>query len=237
MSSPLVSQTRYHLSPCSQVSYSLLECSQCSPRANAQVARLSILSQSIPALTRISSHPLSSQPQSGNPETNSQQTPESTCWPSTPKWTSLNASVDGQLIHNHPIAKPCYPGPDYDASLCQHISEQWTDSIFRESQPVGYTYPLANACPPVSGARAGAGAISKATSCNLGNAPVYTINATKADHVAEGIRFAKENNVRLVVKNTGHDIVGRSVACPGIKTLPIILEKRLTHPDREDTAV
>lgn len=46
--------------------------------------------------------------------------------------------------------------------------------------------------------------------CDLGNVPVYTINATKADHVAAGIRFAKENNVRLVVKNTGHDIVGRS---------------------------
>lgn len=42
--------------------------------------------------------------------------------------------------------------------------------------------------------------------CDLGNSPVYSIDATKSDHVAAGIKFAKENNVRLVIKNTGHDV-------------------------------
>ncbi|KAK1148467.1 hypothetical protein N8T08_009472 [Aspergillus melleus] len=41
-------------------------------------------------------------------------------------------------------------------------------------------------------------------------APVYTINATSADDIAAGIKFAKDNNLRLVIKNTGHDVVGRS---------------------------
>lgn len=68
---------------------------------------------------------------------------------------------------------------------------------------MGYTYPLANPCPPVNASEAAF------PLCDIGNAPVYTVNATKADHVAVGIHFAKENNVRLVVKNTGHDIVGR----------------------------
>jgi hypothetical protein len=45
--------------------------------------------------------------------------------------------------------------------------------------------------------------------CDLGNTPVYSINATKSEHVAAGIKFAKQNNVRLVIKNTGHDIRGR----------------------------
>ena len=68
---------------------------------------------------------------------------------------------------------------------------------------MGYTYPLANTCPPVYASEAAF------PQSDIGITPVYTINATKADHVAVGIRFAKENNVRLVVKNTGHDIVGR----------------------------
>lgn len=45
----------------------------------------------------------------------------------------------------------------------------------------------------------------------MGNSPVYTINATRAEDVAAGITFAKNNNVRLVIKNTGHDATRRLV--------------------------
>lgn len=131
------------------------------------------------------------------------QTPIDDCWPSSSKWNALNTSVDGQLIYNQPIAKPCYPGLGYNAQLCQDISKEWTESPFQELSPIGYTYPLVNTCPPVNAS------VAAYPLCDLGNAPVYTINATKANDVATGVRFAKENNVRLVIKNTGHDIVGR----------------------------
>ena len=36
------------------------------------------------------------------------------------------------------------------------------------------------------------------------------MNATTPDLVSKTIQFAKEKNIRLVVKNTGHDILGRS---------------------------
>ncbi|GME49567.1 hypothetical protein MMC11_000305 [Neofusicoccum parvum] len=38
----------------------------------------------------------------------------------------------------------------------------------------------------------------------------YSINVTSADDVAAGLRFARENNIRLTIKNTGHDFLGRS---------------------------
>jgi hypothetical protein len=38
----------------------------------------------------------------------------------------------------------------------------------------------------------------------------YAINVTSASDVAAGIKFAKNNNIRLVIKNTGHDFLGRS---------------------------
>jgi FAD/FMN-containing dehydrogenase len=38
------------------------------------------------------------------------------------------------------------------------------------------------------------------------------VNATKPEHVQAGINFARENNVRLVVKGTGHDFRGRTIA-------------------------
>jgi hypothetical protein len=41
--------------------------------------------------------------------------------------------------------------------------------------------------------------------CTIGDYPVYTINVTSADDIAAGIRFAQDHNIRLVVKNTGHE--------------------------------
>lgn len=41
--------------------------------------------------------------------------------------------------------------------------------------------------------------------CELGNYATYSINVTSVDHVISGIQFAKEKNIRLVIKNTGHE--------------------------------
>ncbi|KAL2167350.1 hypothetical protein VTG60DRAFT_1383 [Thermothelomyces hinnuleus] len=46
--------------------------------------------------------------------------------------------------------------------------------------------------------------------CTLGYYGVYVINETKLQHVKAGIDFARQNNIRLVVRNTGHDFIGRS---------------------------
>lgn len=53
---------------------------------------------------------------------------------------------------------------------------------------------------------------SQSRTCTLGPAPVYTINATEPEEVAAGIEFARKNHVRLVIRNTGHDMLGRLVA-------------------------
>lgn len=43
--------------------------------------------------------------------------------------------------------------------------------------------------------------------CELGNLAVYSINVTGASDVIAGLQFAQKNNVRLTVKNTGHEWV------------------------------
>lgn len=40
---------------------------------------------------------------------------------------------------------------------------------------------------------------------------MYTINATEPEDLVAGIAFAQESNVRLVVRNTGHDLLGKFV--------------------------
>ncbi|KAL8739536.1 MAG: hypothetical protein Q9184_008589 [Pyrenodesmia sp. 2 TL-2023] len=58
-----------------------------------------------------------------------------------------------------------------------------------------------DACLPVKGVH-----------CDLQQYPRYTINATEASHVQAGVNFARTNNVRLIVRGTGHDFLGRSTA-------------------------
>lgn len=54
------------------------------------------------------------------------------------------------------------------------------------------------------------------TSCLLGNYVQYAVNVTGSDDIAQTIRFADENNIRLVIRNTAHDYVGRSTGAGGL---------------------
>lgn len=131
------------------------------------------------------------------------QAPNDTCWPSTADWRGLNTSVTGNLIADTPIAASCYPGPLQNNKTCAQVDRHWAVQSFQTDHPIGLSYPD-DSCLPVNisaGKRPGL--------CSLGTSPQYTINATTPDHVAAAVKFARNKNVRLVIKNTGHDILGR----------------------------
>ncbi|KAF3920455.1 hypothetical protein ABW20_dc0105412 [Dactylellina cionopaga] len=62
----------------------------------------------------------------------------------------------------------------------------------------------ANPCPPTNGTEA------NGTCSSILGAPVYVINATEPGQVEAGVKFAKKYDIRLVIKNTGHEFLGRS---------------------------
>ncbi|KAI4160250.1 MAG: hypothetical protein L6R39_000245 [Caloplaca ligustica] len=62
-------------------------------------------------------------------------------------------------------------------------------------------YWLNDSCSPFSGPNG---------SCTLGNTPVYAIDVDSAGTVAAGLKFARQKNIRLSIKNTGHDYTGKS---------------------------
>lgn len=45
----------------------------------------------------------------------------------------------------------------------------------------------------------------KSTRCTIGNYVDYAINVTQRSDISKGIFFAKKHNIRLVVRNTGHE--------------------------------
>ncbi len=48
------------------------------------------------------------------------------------------------------------------------------------------------------------------TTCNLGMHPQMVIMAENTSDIQAGVRFAREQNLRLVIRNTGHCYLGRS---------------------------
>ncbi|KAJ3536494.1 hypothetical protein NM208_g6691 [Fusarium decemcellulare] len=46
--------------------------------------------------------------------------------------------------------------------------------------------------------------------CTLGNYVRYTVDARSSEDIIAALKFAEEKNVRFVVRNTGHDYLGRS---------------------------
>ncbi len=50
----------------------------------------------------------------------------------------------------------------------------------------------------------------------MGNYVAYSVNATVAADIAAAIKFADRRNIRLVIRNTGHDYMGRSTGAGGL---------------------
>lgn len=83
------------------------------------------------------------------------------------------------------------------------LSRQNVLRRIRVEQPAAelWTYFTNDTCRPTDDPTA---------SCTLGYYPVYVILAQTTAHIKAGIDFARQNNIRLIVRNTGHDFLGRS---------------------------
>ena len=125
-------------------------------------------------------------------------------WPSEGAWESLNELTDNRLLKPRPQAAPCYEGPEYDPAVCDELSKTWTTSYSHLGDPIEMMSPVyqgMTCLPPV---------IFDTGNCTMGGFPMYVINATTPKHIQAGVNFARNTGVRLVVKNTGHDFLGKS---------------------------
>ena len=135
------------------------------------------------------------------PATKCKARPGTADWPSEQSWNNLNASISGKLL------KPLPPGAVCDYSLdvfnlrsCWAAAVNYRQSLFHTEDPVSVQQPNweHDACLP-----------NIFHSCDTEQYPLYVINATEAHDVQVGVRFAKKHNIRLNVKGTGHDYLGR----------------------------
>ncbi|KAL7952376.1 hypothetical protein V8C34DRAFT_310065 [Trichoderma compactum] len=112
------------------------------------------------------------------------------------QWSSLNKTINGHLIAAVPQASACHDAPfnNYNATI--DSPAEFLNMYFEN-----YT------CDPFT---------PQSKPCSLGYYASYITNATGAADVQAGISFAKQHNVRLNIKNTGHDYLGKSTGKGGL---------------------
>ncbi|KAI2780458.1 FAD-binding domain-containing protein [Daldinia loculata] len=126
-------------------------------------------------------------------------------WPLDEEWSRLNRSLGGALIKGVPPAAVCYDGPYKDEAACTYLTWNATFTRFYMNDPVTVfsEWPEGDTCHTMFGQQTG-------ENCTQGAFPVYVVNATTVKQIQIAVNFARNRNLRLVIKNTGHDFVGRS---------------------------
>ncbi|KAI1757844.1 putative 6-hydroxy-D-nicotine oxidase [Xylaria castorea] len=127
-------------------------------------------------------------------------------WPLQPVWKVFNLPTGGALIKTVPIGAACFTDSEhYDAEKCQEILAHWNESPTHADDPTSIMSPLyqGETCMPQNG---------NDSTCRIGGFPSYSVNVSTVAQVQLAINFARNTNVRLVVKNTGHDFLGKSVS-------------------------
>ena len=131
--------------------------------------------------------------------------PSEPCWPSPAEWNAFNETIGGKLIATVPLAAPCHDsafGP-YDEEACNALRDVW---FFPETHIPSASSPMAqvfanNSCNPFSPPDA---------PCLIGTAPRYAVDAQDAADFQKTLEFVNRHNIRLVIRNSGHDYLGRS---------------------------
>lgn len=125
--------------------------------------------------------------------------PTSGSWPSITDWEALNETVGGRLLKPLPPAAICHSSqPDYNLKQCE--ATDWTDASTYADSPLGIINPnwSNDSCLP-----------QPRYPCTGEGYPIYVVNASSVEYVAAGVNFARHHNIRLNVKGSGHDYLGR----------------------------
>ncbi len=116
-------------------------------------------------------------------------------WPSSSEWEGLRHRVEGQLIAVQWPLDACRTDPDGDA--CHALFRELKNPYF-----IGDSPALTQTCGWVD--------------AWASQPSVYAVAAGKTAHVVAAVNFAREKNLRLVVKGGGHSYLGASNAADSL---------------------
>ncbi|KAF2279781.1 FAD binding domain-containing protein [Westerdykella ornata] len=135
-------------------------------------------------------------------------TPGDPRWPNAERWDVFNRLLGGALEKVVPIASVCYPNSEfnnYDAAQCAKITNEWHVDRTHADSDSSIMFPLFYGETCVQGTDKTA-----SSACTLGGYSSYSVHVSNVAQIQLAVNFARSSNLRLVIKNTGHDYNGRS---------------------------
>ncbi|KAG6330603.1 hypothetical protein ID866_8487 [Astraeus odoratus] len=132
------------------------------------------------------------------------------CWPTADQFAELELQVSQPLVYPIPTASLCYPIGNPSGN-CSEVIINWTNGNWRSSFPGSMEAPnfesfmfkngTINACYLNT---------TLGIPCEQGNVPAIGVDARSPEDIQAAVKFALQYNLKLVIKNTGHDFLGRS---------------------------
>ncbi|KAL2800369.1 FAD-binding domain-containing protein [Aspergillus keveii] len=138
------------------------------------------------------------------------------------KWDAFNSTISGRLHNGQPMLAPCFyryngqsqrPGAE-----CSTVQKNKGASESIVDYFGGYQYVNWASCQSTGQSCALSFFLNPdyitplASQCYQGSVPSKYVDVREVRDVQEALNFATENNIRVVIKNTGHDYKGRSSA-------------------------
>ncbi len=117
--------------------------------------------------------------------------PNQPCWPTAEEWQKLRTSLRGKLERPTSPWQPCTA--DATSAVCAATLRDLKNPYYLQDQ---------------AGGTESAGWLDAWTAAQS----AYAVAAESAEDVAAAVSFARDHNLRLVIKGTGHDYLGRSNA-------------------------
>src|SRR5215471_10369581 len=156
---------------------------------------LQIVVASIPSLPSIWSWLLGPRPSAAATRSLSRVRPADPEWPPEASWDRLSQEIPGKLLKVQSPLAECMEAPS--SPICTQIFKELKNPYYLGDE-VGLTQSL--------------GWVDAWTS----RPSVYAVAAERTDDVVAAVNFARENNLRLVVKGGGHSYQGTSNAADSL---------------------
>ncbi|KAI7784264.1 fad binding domain containing protein [Diaporthe eres] len=133
--------------------------------------------------------------------------PSDSDWPSHAMWDVFDRLLGEALILTRPMGAPCYDSEwgERDESECANTIRNSANADFLSADPTANYWPIfeGRTCQPKND--------TSGSQCTIGGYPEYAVKVTNVAQVQLAINFARAANLRLVIKNTGHCYLGKSL--------------------------
>ncbi|KAB8068512.1 hypothetical protein BDV29DRAFT_162313 [Aspergillus leporis] len=134
---------------------------------------------------------------------------------------SFNATLGGRVQLLKPFSLPCFTNYNgmpvaSDEAACKVVQSNYSDPVLRSNWANGFMYNQVEICASSPSNQClldnsnPTNPQALQASCNQGNMPSFSLKVQQPKDIIEAFRFSSCSGIRLSIKNSGHDFLGRS---------------------------